>query len=775
MLSLEALNDKQKEAVMCTEGPLLILAGAGSGKTRVLTNRAAYLMEELGVKPWNIMAITFTNKAAREMRERIDDMVGERARDVWVSTFHSTCLQIMFRNAEKLGYDGNFEICDTTDQRSVMKDVCKRLNIDTKMYKERMLLNEISRAKDELISPAQYAAESEGDYRKEKIALVYDEYQKTLKKNNSMDFDDMIMKTVELFLAYPDVLDYYQERFRYIMVDEYQDTNTAQFELIHLLANKYKNLCVVGDDDQSIYKFRGANIYNILDFEKTYPDAAVIRLEQNYRSTQNILNAANGVIQNNVGRKEKSLWCDAAEGSKIHFKQLDTAPSEAMYIAEDIKKKAESGKTEYGDCAVLIRTNVQSKELEDAFRLLQIDYELVKGLKFWDTKVIKDLTAYLITIASGKNDMRTARIINLPKRGIGATSVEKLQIYADMRGISLYEACEFADDVPGLSKAAEKIKGFDYLIQRLRTVLREGSFGELLDAVIDETEYMDYLGNEAETPEKYAEMQEYIAKLRETLTVYEEESEQPDLMEFMRLNGVEGSSVDKSPDGVQMGTEMLTAEEERELRKKKVLIMTMHNAKGLEFPHVYMAGMEDGLFPSYMTITADDPMEMEEERRLCYVGITRAKEDLTLTCARQRMVNGETRYATASRFIKEIPFGLLDMKVPSVKLKPADEPGPSAFQKAKESFRQKPYVKPSAVRRRYSEGNPYAAALKKGADVKTDGALSYDVGDRVAHIKFGEGSVKEIKSGGRDYEVTVDFDTAGVKKMFASFAKLVKV
>lgn len=775
MLSLEALNDRQREAVVCTEGPLLILAGAGSGKTRVLTNRAAYLIEELGVNPWNIMAITFTNKAAREMRERIDEIIKVGARDVWVSTFHSTCLQIMFRHAQKLGYDGNFEICDATDQRSVMKDVCKRLNIDTKMYKERMLLNEISRAKDELMTPSEYRATNEGDYRKEKIALVYEEYQKTLKKNNAMDFDDLIMKTVELFLAEPEVLEYYQNRFRYIMVDEYQDTNTAQFELIHLLANKHRNLCVVGDDDQSIYKFRGANIYNILDFEKTYPEAVVIKLEQNYRSTQNILNAANGVIRNNQGRKEKSLWCDAAEGNKIHFKQLDTAASEAMYIAEDIKKKVSSERVHYGDCAVLIRTNVQSKELEDAFRLLQIDYDLVKGLKFWDTKVIKDLTAYLITIASGKNDMRTARIINLPKRGIGAASIEKLQAYADMRGISLYEACEFADDVPGLSKAADKIKGFDYLIQRLRTVMREGSFGELLDAVVDETEYMEYLGNEAETPEKYAEMQEYIAKLRETLTVYEEENEQPDLMEFMRQNGVEGSALDKSLDGAQTGIGLLTAEQEQEMKERKVLIMTMHNAKGLEFPHVYMAGMEDGLFPSYMTITGDDPLEMEEERRLCYVGITRAKEDLTLTCARQRMVNGETRYSTASRFIKEIPFGLLDMKVPSVKMKQADEPNPSTYQKAKESFHQKPYVKPSAVRKRYSEGNPYAAALKKGAEIKTDGTLSYDVGDRVTHVKFGEGKVKEIKSGGRDYEVTVDFDTAGVKKMFASFAKLVKV
>lgn len=797
MLNLEALNDRQQEAVRHTEGPLLILAGAGSGKTRVLTNRTAYLIEELGVNPWNIMAITFTNKAAREMRERIDDMIGVGAHDIWVSTFHSTCLRIMYRHADKIGYGTDFEICDASDQRSVMKDVCKRLDIDTKVFKERMLLNAISNAKDELISPAEYAAVNAGDFRKEKIARVYEEYQKTLKKNNAMDFDDLIMKTVELFLADPQVLDYYQNRFRYIMVDEYQDTNTAQFELIHLLANKYKNLCVVGDDDQSIYKFRGANIYNILDFEKTYPSAAVIKLEQNYRSTRNILNAANGVIQNNQGRKEKALWCDSDDGNKIHFRQLDSAAGEAMYIAENIKKKVADGKACYGDCAILIRTNVQSKEFEDAFRLLQIDYELVKGLKFWDTKVVKDITSYLITIASGKNDMRTARIINLPKRGIGVASVAKLQEYADMRGVSLYEACEFADDVPGLGKTAEKIKGFDYLIQRMRTKMKDCTLGELLDAVVDETDYMDYIESESETPEKYAEMCEYIAKLRETLTVYEEENDHPDLLEFMRLNGVEGSSLDKSMNGAETGFQTLSPEEEKALREKRVLIMTMHNAKGLEFPHVYMAGMEDGLFPSYMTITGDDPEEMEEERRLCYVGITRAKEDLTLTCARTRMVNGETRYSAASRFIKEIPFGLLDMKVPSVKPKEQDELSPSTFLKARESFQKKPYVlsesgvfdresrpgktavsasgKPSAVRKRYSEGNPYAGALKKGSEMGTQGELSYGMGDRVSHIKFGQGTVQEIRNGGRDYEVTVEFDTAGVKKMFASFAKLKKV
>jgi DNA helicase-2/ATP-dependent DNA helicase PcrA len=724
------------------------------------------------------MAITFTNKAAKEMRERIDQMVGIGAQDIWVSTFHSTCMQIMFRHAEKLGYDQNFEICDATDQKSIIKEVCKRLNVDTKMYKEKMLLNAISSAKDELISPEEFRQSAAGDYRKEKIAQVYSEYQRTLKRNNSFDFDDLIMKTVELFKLNTEVLNYYQERFRYIMVDEYQDTNTAQFQLIHFLAGKYRNLCVVGDDDQSIYKFRGANIYNILNFEKHYPDAKVIKLEQNYRSTQTILDAANEVIRNNGERKEKSLWTQSGEGNKIHFRQLDTAQGEAMYIAEDIKKKVQEGGMHYGDCAILIRTNVQSKDFEDAFRLFQIDYDLVKGLKFWDTKVIKDLTSYLITVASGKNDLRTARIINLPKRGIGATSIGKVQEYAMRKEINLYEACEFADDIPGLGKAAEKIKGFDYLIQSLRGKMKYLGLAELLDAIVEDTEYLDYLEGEADNQEKFAEMQEYIAKLRETLTVYEEENEEPDLMEFMRLNGVEGSSLDKSMDGVQTGITSLTEEEERELKERKVLIMTMHNAKGLEFPHVYLAGMEDGLFPSYMTITGDDPTEMEEERRLCYVGITRAKEDLTITCARQRMINGETRYAVTSRFIKEIPLGLFDMKIPSAKMRSSDEPDPSTYQKAKEVFHTKPFPlkKPVAVKQTITPQNPYAKTMiQRGSEMGIKEGLSYTVGDRVSHIKFGQGEVKHIVSGGRDYEVTVDFEQAGVKKMFASFAKLKKI
>lgn len=775
----DTLNERQQEAVLHVDGPLLILAGAGSGKTRVLTHRTAYLIEEKQVNPWNIMAITFTNKAAKEMRERIDEMVGIGGHDVWVSTFHATCLQILFRHADKLGYDTNFEICDTSDQKSLMRDVCKRLDIDTKKYKEKMLLNAISSAKDELVSPEEYALRIAGDYKKKIISDVYMEYQRCLKRNNSFDFDDLIMKTVELLRINAEVREYYQKRFKYIMVDEYQDTNTAQFELIRLLADMYQNLCVVGDDDQSIYKFRGANIYNILNFEKHYPMATVIKLEQNYRSTQNILDAANNVIANNIERKAKELWTESEPGSKIHFRQLDTADGEAMYIAEDIKKKVKDGIVKYGDCAILIRTNVQSKEFEDAFRLLQIDYDLVKGLKFWDTKVIKDLTAYLVTVASGKNDVRTNRIINLPKRGIGATTVGKLAEYADLRGISLYEACEFADDVPGLGKAAEKIKGFDYLIQGLRGKQAYLSLAELLDAVIDATDYMDYIKGEADTPEKFIEMKEYITKLRDTLVVYEEETEEPDLMEFMRINGVEGPSLDKSLNGAQTGREVTTREEEEAIREQRVLIMTMHNAKGLEFPHVYMAGMEDGLFPSYMTITNEDTKEMEEERRLCYVGITRAKEDLTITCARQRMINGETRYSATSRFIKEIPFGLLDMKLPSMKLRADDEPNPASFQKADENFRTKPFAKRAPkvppIKHEYASQNPYTATMKKGSEMKVDGELEYGVGDRVRHVKFGEGTVKSVVSGGRDFEVTVDFDHMGVKKMFASFAKLRKV
>ncbi|MBQ9607211.1 MAG: UvrD-helicase domain-containing protein [Lachnospiraceae bacterium] len=742
----EELNNRQLEAVRATEGPVLILAGAGSGKTRALTYRAAYLMEELGVKPWSILALTFTNKAAREMKERVAAMCPEAMRDITVSTFHSLCLRILFTEADRLGYGRNFEIADQTDQRAIVREICKRLQIDTKQYKEKSLLNVISGAKDELKTPEDFAAEYEGDFYMKPYVEVYREYQKTLKANDQMDFDDLILNVIELFKTYPEVLEYYQDKFRYIMVDEYQDTNRAQFVLISLLAKKYKNLCVVGDDDQSIYAFRGADIRNILDFEKIYKDAYVVRLEQNYRSTSNILSVANQVIANNRGRKAKELWTEAEEGRKIRFRQLDSAAGEATFIADDIRDTVEAGRAHYRDFAILMRTNVQSKEFEDAFRVRGIDYDLVKGLRFWDTKVIKDVTAFLLTVAIGTNDMRTSRIINIPKRGIGAASLEKLTAFAAANGISLLEACGRPENAGISGKAGKGMKEFHDMITDLRDRTSGMKLEDMLDEVLKYTDYMTYLADEADTTEKYLEQEEYINKLRDSFIEYEAdfdpETGEPSLIDFMRMNGVEGTTVDMDTDPSN---------------DDKVLIMTMHNSKGLEFPRVYMVGMEEGLFPGYMAISSGSEGDIEEERRLCYVGITRAMEELTLTCARSRMVNGETRYATASRFVKEMPFGLLDMNITPEK---TERPV---------RFRDGSTVVPRTVPKRRTPGK-----IQLGKDM-TPVKPDYVSGDRVRHFKFGEGTVLDIKDGGKDYEVTVDFDGHGVKKMFAGFAKLKKV
>ena len=483
----DSLNEEQKKGVFTTEGPVLLLAGAGSGKTRVLTHRAVYLIEELGVNPYHILAITFTNKAAGEMRERIDDMVGYGSENIWVSTFHSTCVRILRRFIDHIGFGTNFTIYDTEDQKTIMKDICKRLEIDTKMYKEKSLLAAISSAKDELISPEAYALRAQGDFRKMKEAAVYREYQQVLRKNNALDFDDLIVKTVELFQSDMEVLDYYQERFRYIMVDEYQDTNTAQFQLIKLLAGKYKNLCVVGDDDQSIYKFRGANIYNILNFEKEFPNAVTIKLEQNYRSTQNILNAANGVIANNVGRKAKRLWTENEEGEKIAFHQFETGFDEADYVAKDIRSKVREGMYHYGDCAVLYRTNAQSRLFEERFITASIPYKIVGGVNFYSRREIKDLLAYLKTIDNAMDDLAVRRIINVPKRGIGATTLSRVQDYADENGLTFYNALKMAEEIGTIGRASAKIRPFVMLIQSMRSKLPYISVSELLQEIIEET------------------------------------------------------------------------------------------------------------------------------------------------------------------------------------------------------------------------------------------------------------------------------------------------
>ena len=738
MSDLELLNREQQEAVLHVDGPLLILAGAGSGKTRVLTYRIAHLIDECGVNPWNILAITFTNKAAGEMRERVDKIVGYGSESIWVSTFHSTCVRILRRYIDRLGYDTNFTIYDTEDQKTVMKSVCQKLQLDSKLYKERMLLNVISHAKDEYISPNEFLLEAKGDFRQEKIAQAYVEYQKELKKNNALDFDDLLVKTVELFQSCPDVLEYYQNRFRYIMVDEYQDTNTVQFKFISTLARQYRNLCVVGDDDQSIYKFRGANIRNILDFEKVFPDAKVVKLEQNYRSTQNILNAANGVIANNRGRKEKALWTENEQGEPILFQQFQNGYEEAEYVSGEISKKVRKGEAEYQDFAVLYRTNAQSRLFEEKFLYANIPYKIVGGVNFYSRKEIKDILAYLKTIDNGKDDLAVRRIINVPKRGIGNVTLAKVQAYADSRDISFFEALEEAGEIPGLGKAALKIQPFVHLIHEMRLSLADMSMQDLIQAILDKTGYAEDLKNE-DTDESEARLENIDEFINKAVT-YEEGAEEPNLSGFL-----EEVALVADIDSVENGD-------------NRVLLMTLHSAKGLEFPYVYLAGMEDGLFPSYMSIAADDPTEeIEEERRLCYVGITRAMKELTITCARCRMVRGETQYNNVSRFVREIPSELLARKsvMPREPKKP-EVPQNTSYQKAKEAFRTKTF-------------DPQQFKV-----VKAD-KLDYTVGDQVSHVKFGKGTVLEITEGGRDYEVKVDFERFGVKKMFASFAKLKKV
>ena len=757
----DTLNREQKAAVMHTEGPLLLLAGAGSGKTRVLTHRIAYLIDQMGVNPWNILAITFTNKAAGEMRERVDGLVGEGARQVWVSTFHSACVRILRRHIDRIGYDNSFTIYDSDDQKTVIKGIVKRLNLDPKVYKERALLGVISSAKNELETVSRFEQEAAGDYTASIYARVYREYQETLQVNNALDFDDIIVKTVELFRDCPEVLDNYQERFQYIMVDEYQDTNTAQFELVRLLGEKYRNLCVVGDDDQSIYKFRGANIRNILDFEKYFPEAVSIKLEQNYRSTQYILDAANGVICNNRGRKDKSLWTARGAGSKIHFRQFDSAYEEAEFIAGSIAGRVRKGGAEYKDCAVLFRTNAQARLLEERMIQESIPYNVVGGTNFYSRMEIKDILAYLKTIATGRDEVAVKRIINVPRRGLGNATLEKVEDYARMRGIGFFEAMEQWDQISGLGKAAQKIQAFVKMILDLRGMQDRLTVAELIQKVVDIVEYDDYIKDYDEDggEDRMSNVGELITKA----VNYTDSHEEPDLTEFLEEVALVADIDNVSEDD------------------NRVLLMTLHSAKGLEFPNVYLAGLEDGLFPSYMSISSTDSDDPEEERRLAYVGITRAMDELTLTCARMRMVRGETQYNQVSRFVNEIPRELLDsagaaprrreeFRMPEAPAAPAAapfDPRPRAV------ARQRTTAKPDKPFIAKGIGSlNQLAGVSKGAARQAPAALSYAEGDRVCHIKYGEGSVLHIGKEERDYKVTVDFDKAGQKIMYASFAKL---
>lgn len=743
---LAGLNDKQKEAVLHFEGPLLILAGAGSGKTRVLTHRIAYLIEEHQVPPYHILALTFTNKAANEMRERVNNIIEYGAGSIWVSTFHSTCVRILRRFIDHLGYDNAFTIYDSDDQKSLMKDICKQLNIDTKKYKERTFLNTISSAKDELKTPEQYADEVAKEYNKKIFGRVYKEYQKRLKQNNALDFDDLIMLTVQLFRQNAEILNHYQERFPFILVDEYQDTNTAQFTLLSLLASRYQNLCVVGDDDQSIYRFRGANIHNILNFEKIFPATKVIRLEQNYRSTKNILAAASGVIKHNSMRKEKTLWTTAEAGAPISYGRYDNEYEEAQGIAADIHRQVKDGMS-YNDFAILYRTNAQSRVFEEKLIYEGIPYRIIGAVNFYARKEIKDILCYLKTINNSADDIAIKRIINIPRRGIGQTTIGRISDYAFSQEMPFYEALRRVDEIPGCTRASAKIHSFVSLIEHFRMKLRGEMYSleDMTQELLDVTGYVREL--EAEDTDEANSRIENIESLMNKIVQYEEDNN--------------GGTLNDLLEDIALVADIDTVSDDAE----QVLLMTLHSAKGLEFPNVYICGMEETIFPGASAVFGDDPSELEEERRLCYVGITRAMKKLTLTSANQRMRNGEMNFNRPSRFINEIPRHLVKQTYGAV-LKPETESKPTEFSRTKASLYTKDRKNPFA-------NNPY---IQKGmGSASPAGAPDYQVGDRVSHTKFGQGIVRSLTKLTNDYEVVIEFDGFGQRKLRSSFAKLTKL
>ena len=761
---LQSLNPVQKEAASCTEGPLLILAGAGSGKTRVLTHRIAYLIEEKGVNPWNIMAITFTNKAAQEMRDRVDRLVEFGAESIWVATFHSSCVRILRRYIDRLGYDNHFTIYDTDDQKSVIRKAVKELDLDPKQYREGPLLGVISAAKNEMIEPQDFETQAGGDFRMCQEAKIYKAYQKTLIDNNAVDFDDLLLLTVRLLRENRDILEAYQERLRYIMVDEYQDTNSVQFELIRLLSGKYHNLCVVGDDDQSIYKFRGADITNILSFEETFPGAKVVKLEQNYRSTNNILEAANSVIANNAHRKEKHLWSENGEGKEVSFIHYETAYGEAEDVIDKIQTSVHMGKHQYQDCAILYRTNAQSRAFEEKCIKKSVPYRLVGGVNFYQRQEIKDILAYLKTIDSGRDDLSVTRIVNVPKRGIGQVTLNKLAVYASEHGMRLFQAMEQAEQIPGIGKAADKIKGFVNQIMVFRALAKELDAAELIESILEQTGYLEELEKLEE--DKAQAKQENLEEFQNKAADYYANHDEAALTDFL-----EEVALVADIDNMDSEADSLT-------------LMTLHSAKGLEFPVVYMTGMEEGLFPSYMSMNSGDPGDIEEERRLCYVGITRAMQQLTLTAAKQRMVHGNIQYSAISRFVKELPqekldwkeetFGGLFKKGPSMTANLLSDSlfGGSSSMSSGSSFSAS---QGSQTAKKTNYDNVFDLKYAKAFSSPKPDSLDYKEGDRVSHIKFGKGTVLAVEDMKKDYQVTVEFDTAGVKKLFAGFAKLKKI
>lgn len=764
---MKGLNDRQSEACCHVDGPLLILAGAGSGKTRVITHRIAYLIDEMSVNPYNILAITFTNKAAKEMRERVDNIVGYGAESVWVSTFHSMCVRILRKHITCIGGTRDFTIYDTDEQKVVIKEVLKYLNLDAKLYPERAMLAAISKAKEQYMTPDDYEKEHATSFRDQQIASVYREYQKRLKSNNALDFDDLIFQTIFLFETNPDVLAEYQERFRYIMVDEYQDTNYTQFVLVKMLAAKYRNLCVVGDDDQSIYKFRGADITNILNFEEIYPDAKVIKLEQNYRSTGNILNAANGVIANNEGRKDKRLWTEQEDGDKVSFTRYGTEHEEANGIASEIKKLNLDG-ISLNDIAILYRTNAQSRVLEEKLIYENIPYKVYGGQNFYGRKEIRDMISYLRILVNPSDDQSVRRIINVPKRGIGATSVDKIMNFALDNEFDFYDALLDIDEVPGLSRAADKIKGFTGLIEHFKDMLGDNAFiSEVYDAILNETGYVDELNAEG-TDEAKARL-ENLEELKNKIVKYEEEAENPNLTELLEDIALVADVDEETEDNIS----------------DKVTLMTLHSAKGLEFPYVFIGGMEERLFPSGMSIDSDDPDAVEEERRLCYVGITRAMKKLYLSAAAQRMIHGNTNFCENSRFIKEIPSHYLTCEEKAPRMYQADRKDNGARQSGIGGISNIGFGRPRMAANDYAKNNPYAKAnntnpsanpgFGKAFPMGELNSSSYKVGDNVKHLKFGKGVVTSVVPAGSDQEITVDFERVGEKKMYASLVKMKKI
>lgn len=750
---LNGLNPEQQSAVKATDGPLLIMAGAGSGKTRVLTHRIGYLMVEKGVNPYNILAITFTNKAAREMRERISKMMGGVADQIWISTFHSMCVRILRRDIDRLGFSRNFTILDTTDQQSVVKGILKDKNIDPKQLDPRAVLGSISSAKNELIEPEEFA-KTAGDYYQQKVSEVYTEYQRRLRKNQALDFDDLIMTTIQLFTRVPEVLEYYQRKFQYIHVDEYQDTNRAQYLLVKLLANRFKNLCVVGDSDQSIYRWRGADIANILSFEKDYPNAKVILLEQNYRSTKRILLAANEVIAKNMNRKPKNLWTENAEGNKILYFRADSEQGEAQFVAGKIKEMMREGKKP-SDIAILYRTNAQSRVMEEVLLKSNIDYTIVGGTKFYDRKEIKDMLAYLRLISNPDDDISLRRIINVPKRSIGSTSVDKIADFADMHDLSLYQALESIELI-GLSPRATKAAAeFRDLVSGYTQMQEFLSVTELVEDILEKSGYREML-----KAEKSLEAQSRLENLDELLSVtknFEETNEDKSLVAFLT--------------DLALVADIDSMDDEGE-KADEVVLMTLHSAKGLEFPVVFLIGMEEGVFPHSRSLMEE--VEMEEERRLAYVGITRAEQQLFLTNAQMRTLFGRTNMNPASRFIKEIPEDLLEGYEPPNQFgnRGTSFGGSSAGFGSKGSFGGSqgagfgtPAARPAA---RKPVSRPLAAST--GGD-----SLAWKVGDKAEHGKWGIGTVVSVKGEGEGTELDIAFPSpTGVKRLLAKFAPIKK-